>query len=918
MGKGSEAIKVTIRVRPPSLQESARGEPIALNSHENILTLTRPDSTKSNLKCSYDAVLDMSATQADVFDSVRHCVEGVCGGVNGCVFSYGQTGAGKTHTMVGEGNTFDGIIPLSVQLLFDNMGREQSADAGGPETTDAERRESKYSIHCSFLQIYNEKLFDLLADGGGNLNIRETKTTNRNGKAEVFVSGLSEFRVTSAEDVLTLIQAGTRSRALRSTEMNDVSSRSHAVLQLSVESEKVGEDYSVIRRAKLSLVDLAGSEKMNTNSKMKKDHTNELTSINSSLSALGNVMSALSDKKRHHIPYRDSKLTRLLQDSLGGNTRTSIICCVSPCVSAVEETSSTLHFADRARKVMLHVRANEVVDDKVLLARAQSEIARLRMLLKKYMGGGSILGPNVGGNLSPGNTIEDLEKNLNDSPSKIRPTFGEKATSAAVEHLVQENAKLREQNRILRSNMKRYNISAAFGTGGRAEMGKNSSRVENGEHDNKDSVYRRKKRLPGNNNNNNDNKKSTKNRAKNLVSAYAGVDNDSNSEWEGDVDQLRRDLRKKSKAIKKSSKDASDAILKKVTEEHNEAVLDKDRIQRERELLESELAKMLREQREAGVEEDDGNNSMFKDDDDDDDDDDDGDGDGDGDGDDDGDGDGDGDREGADNGDDIGDNKNISNKENNKENRDESDDDDDGGGGYSEEEFDADEDDAADIENIEPKHVPTTTPAEQPSTGEADVVSTIDQQQTQAPTTKAPAPHNHKLMAAATYPASNRKNKRRGRKDQQGMSRTTMPGPPTVAKLMNQAAAVRRSKNKSNKGAGNDVSPDEVNLSFSMADLGMRIKVYSYRYDHYYPCTIVGFDHRRRMHNVLYDDGGEGKGEKQWHDLNAKKTMSCTDTVNAGGRKAKRTSASAPLKKHTSAAGKGGIERSETAPRQDE
>ena len=144
-------------------------------------------------------------------------------------------------------------------------------------------------------------------------SLRSLGAGSSSSKPEVFVSGLSEFRVTSPEDVLTLLQAGTKTRALRSTEMNDVSSRSHAVLQLSVESERVGEDYSVIKRAKLSLVDLAGSEKMNTKLQMEKGHTNELTCINSSLSALGNVMSALGEKKRNHIPYRDSKLTRLLQ-----------------------------------------------------------------------------------------------------------------------------------------------------------------------------------------------------------------------------------------------------------------------------------------------------------------------------------------------------------------------------------------------------------------------------------------------------------------------------------------------------------------------------------------------------------------------------------------------------------------------------
>uniref|UniRef100_K3X600 Kinesin motor domain-containing protein n=1 Tax=Globisporangium ultimum (strain ATCC 200006 / CBS 805.95 / DAOM BR144) TaxID=431595 RepID=K3X600_GLOUD len=161
---------------------------------------------------------------------------------------------------------------------------------------------------------------------------------------------------------------GNRNRTIRATEYNEKSSRSHALLQLSAEVESRGIEgaTTIIRRAKLNLVDLAGSEKWDTDVAMGNDRCKELTSINQSLSALGNVISALANSKRTHIPYRDSKLTRLLQDSLGGNTRTVVIATISPSETALDETISTLMFADRAKCVMVNVKANELPSEKSL------------------------------------------------------------------------------------------------------------------------------------------------------------------------------------------------------------------------------------------------------------------------------------------------------------------------------------------------------------------------------------------------------------------------------------------------------------------------------------------------------------------------------------------------------------------------
>ncbi|GMF28148.1 unnamed protein product [Phytophthora lilii] len=205
-----------------------------------------------------------------------------------------------------------------------------------------------------------------------------------NGK-QIYVSGLSEFRVTNLQETLQLLKTGNQNRTIRATTYNEKSSRSHALLQLSIEVESRGLESAttIIRRAKLNLVDLAGSEKWDTDVVMGSDRSKELTSINQSLSALGNVISALVNPRRTHVPYRDSKLTRLLQDSLGGNTRTVVIATVSPSISAVDETISTLQFADRAKCVTVRVKVNELVDDAILLAQAQREISRLRLLLKQ-------------------------------------------------------------------------------------------------------------------------------------------------------------------------------------------------------------------------------------------------------------------------------------------------------------------------------------------------------------------------------------------------------------------------------------------------------------------------------------------------------------------------------------------------------
>jgi len=346
-------------------------------------------------KSSFDVVLGPDSTQGDVYGVVAGAVGEVMGGVNACVLAYGQTGSGKTHTMLGTGvdealadaaaagggsdedggaavvpDDGWGIVPRAVSHLFAMVETAEAeaaevrgaahAAARSPSRSPAGKRAaeeaaaeaagdtgSATTVVCSYMQLYNEGVLDLLQHGRDvrSLPIHERR---RGGRTEVFVRGLSEVRVTDAADVLRLLQVGARNRKVRATEFNEASSRSHAVLQLSVEVETPSARGStLIRRAKLTLVDLAGSEKWAESSTRGSKRVREMTSINRSLSALGNVVAALTTAGRTHVPYRDSKLTRLLQDSIGGNCRTAVVATLNPTAACADESTSTLLFADR-------------------------------------------------------------------------------------------------------------------------------------------------------------------------------------------------------------------------------------------------------------------------------------------------------------------------------------------------------------------------------------------------------------------------------------------------------------------------------------------------------------------------------------------------------------------------------------------
>eukprot|EP00753_Platysulcus_tardus_P008649 PLAT16150.1.p2 GENE.PLAT16150.1~~PLAT16150.1.p2 ORF type:complete len:657 (+),score=394.15 PLAT16150.1:1770-3740(+) len=311
----------------------------------------------------FDAFLPPKVEQEAVFQrSAASNVADVLAGYNSTVLCYGQTGTGKTHTMMGGdlGSGQEGIVPRALQALFAEV---DSAGSG-----------SEFHITASYVQLYCELLQDLLAEegaaGGGTLSIREDSTRG------VYVEGLTRTTISSPEEGMALVAAGNAVRRVAETKMNATSSRSHACLMLTVERRLLVEDGSgrtgKLLRGTLFLVDLAGSERVKKTG-ASGTQLAELRSINLSLSCLGNCIAALSERKKH-IPYRDSKLTRLLQQSLGGNARTTLVVTIGPSSAHATETRSSLQFGQRAMTVSTSARRNEEVDYKALYESVQSAL----------------------------------------------------------------------------------------------------------------------------------------------------------------------------------------------------------------------------------------------------------------------------------------------------------------------------------------------------------------------------------------------------------------------------------------------------------------------------------------------------------------------------------------------------------------
>uniref|UniRef100_A0A672NS63 Kinesin family member 21B n=1 Tax=Sinocyclocheilus grahami TaxID=75366 RepID=A0A672NS63_SINGR len=353
---------------------------------------------------TYDFVFDLDARQHQIYSACVHkLVEGCFEGYNATVFAYGQTGSGKTYTM---GTGFDvtmseeeqGIVPRAVQHLFQGIQKRRL------ETQSAGMPLPEFKVSAQFLELYNEEILDLF-DSTRDPEARGRKSNikiHEDGSGGIYTTGVTSRLVSSEEEMLQCLKLGALSRTTASTQMNAQSSRSHAIFtihlcqmrvcpQPQVNGEMNGVSDGSISQpeyetltAKFHFVDLAGSERLKRTGATG-ERAREGISINCGLLALGNVISALGDqsKKAGHVPYRDSKLTRLLQDSLGGNSRTVMIACVSPSDRDFMETLNTLKYANRARNIKNKVMVNQDKTSQQISA-LRAEIARLQMEIMEY------------------------------------------------------------------------------------------------------------------------------------------------------------------------------------------------------------------------------------------------------------------------------------------------------------------------------------------------------------------------------------------------------------------------------------------------------------------------------------------------------------------------------------------------------
>ncbi|KRX05883.1 P-loop containing nucleoside triphosphate hydrolase [Pseudocohnilembus persalinus] len=379
--QSQENIQVHIRVRPLNSKE------IRMNHKEIVQTFStdkkkivlsssnqkqhdyqqHANNSNNNKVFYFDWVADQESSQQDIFQNVgQPFALQVLEGYNTCIFCYGQTGAGKTFTM--QGNLNDpqsenrGLQIRVFEYLFSLFHQMKNED-----------RLIEYIISASYYEIYNEQIMDLLSPTGAILQVREDIKTG------VYIVGLQEESIESAQDAINLLNKGARNRHVGSTEMNLESSRSHSVFTLHIETKsKLDNSMIVVKNSRMNFVDLAGSERQQL-TQAQGERLKEANNINKSLTVLGKVINFLveqSQGKSRHIPYRDSKLTFILKDSLGGNSKTCIIATISPSISAYSETLSTLHFAQRAKLIQNRAQINE--ESSGTMEILKGEISRLK------------------------------------------------------------------------------------------------------------------------------------------------------------------------------------------------------------------------------------------------------------------------------------------------------------------------------------------------------------------------------------------------------------------------------------------------------------------------------------------------------------------------------------------------------------
>ncbi|CAL6019785.1 Kinesin-like_protein [Hexamita inflata] len=360
----SDNIQVLVRVRP--LIDREKNDKICINLNDNSLVMKETtgnelfDQYATDYSFAFDKIAHPDSTQEDVFDQARSLIDSFISGYNSSIMAYGLTSSGKTYTMFSCDDDNLGIVPRATQYICDQL-----------DSLVQQKKLSKYSLSFSFVQIYNEQLSDLL-NPTQQLKIRITDQPE--------IENMSQYLIKSYQDVIQLIQHGEMNRKTSQTRYNELSSRSHVISSFFLETNNTV--------SKLNLVDLAGSEKLS--SAMQSTQGQETKYINTSLSTLNKVIYALSEHKQH-IPYRDSVLTKLLSDSLGGNYLSLLICCVSPASSSFFETLNSLRFAERAKRVVNKAVKNEIQNDSPdIVEKLEQEISRLEGILENKHSGEQI------------------------------------------------------------------------------------------------------------------------------------------------------------------------------------------------------------------------------------------------------------------------------------------------------------------------------------------------------------------------------------------------------------------------------------------------------------------------------------------------------------------------------------------------
>ncbi|XP_061128635.1 kinesin-like protein KIF1B isoform X13 [Syngnathus typhle] len=404
------SVKVAVRVRPFNSRETSKDSKCIIQMQGNTTTILNPKTPKEPAKTfSFDYSYWSHTTPEDpcfaaqnqVYNDIgKEMLQHAFEGYNVCIFAYGQTGAGKSYTMMGkqeEGQ--EGIIPMLCEDLFEKINEDNN------------KEELSYSVEVSYMEIYCERVRDLLnPKNKGNLRVREHPLLGP------YVEDLSKLAVTSYTDIADLMDAGNKARTVAATNMNETSSRSHAVFTIVFTQRKHDSetDLSTEKVSKISLVDLAGSERADSTG-AKGTRLKEGANINKSLTTLGKVISALAEvdnctskskkkKKSDFIPYRDSVLTWLLRENLGGNSRTAMVAALSPADINYDETLSTLRYADRAKNIKCNAVINEDPNNK-LVRDLKDEVARLKELLRAQ-GLGDILDIDPLGDDCPGSGIK--------------------------------------------------------------------------------------------------------------------------------------------------------------------------------------------------------------------------------------------------------------------------------------------------------------------------------------------------------------------------------------------------------------------------------------------------------------------------------------------------------------------------------